>query len=289
MGKAMQTSRSVVLALAAWTTPSLAVAAPAPRSSVRVEIDVSALEAFDAGGIDKDLRVRTERIVDKEGFFLDDGAGDSIVVRIDYVDKEDLEYGIHIFVKDDGKVVEPGEEWFVCMYCSHKSVGERYAERLPGALARLRAANEGKAAPAQTDDAATGGEQPAEESKGGEPKPEADATEQGSQPRAERPFVLRNAGLATVIPGGVALGVGIGLVLAGTQRVDRGDDITIYEQHYRSPGIALVVVGGVGAAAGIGLLVAHALRARGHGSARERLTWTPVFGEHTGVMLRGRF
>jgi hypothetical protein len=300
MGRLLQTSHRLSVlrgVIAAWVLPSLAIAASAPRATVRVEIDVSAIEAFDAGGIERDLRARTEHILDERGYFLDDAAADSVVVRIDYVDKEDLEYGIHIYVYDDGRVVQPGEEWLVCKYCPHSMVAERFAERLPGALVRLEAANAAaKDEPAKDepvkDEPAVKDEPVVKDGTALEDGPEREreaAAANGSAGRPAGTLVLRNVGLGVLVPGVAALGVGMGLVLAGTRRVDRGDDVMIFERHYRPPGIAMTVVGGAATAAGIGLLVAHALRGRGKAHASERVRLGPLLGGQAGVVLRGRF
>lgn len=293
MGGVLQTKRPLRVlggVIAAWVVPSLVLAAPATRATVRVEIDVTAIEKFDAGGIERDVRARTEAIVDEQGYFLDDAAEDSIVVKIDYVDKEDLEYGIHIFVYDDGAEVRPGEEWLVCKYCSHALVGERYAERLPGALGRLSGANEAKAkAAAEAAATAREAEAPGDGAVGVEPQPGSETSGGEAEPKPERPFLLRNVGIGLLVPGGVALGVGLGLVVAGTREVDRGNEAEIADRNYRAPGTAVAIVGGIAAATGIALLVAHAIRKRDRGTT-ERVTWTPVLeGTAVGAALRGRF
>lgn len=111
--------------------------------------------------------------------------------------------------------------------------------------------------------------------------------EPGQKPSSK---VLRNAGLALVVPGGVALGVGIGLIAAGKREVENpnGGDAVLAERNYRPTGIALAVSGGVVAAAGVALLVVHARRQRpGKGS---RVAWSPVVdGSQAGFVLAGRF
>ena len=293
MGRLVQASARLGIAklvLAGWVIPSLALAGPGPRATVRVEIDVSKLAELDAEGIEPDVRARTELLLDERGYFLDDGAGDSIVVRIDYVSEHDQVYGIEIDVLDDGKVVPPGGDRVVCEYCTYSMVAERYAEQLPGALDRLARANAGVGDPPggepREDGTAT-----VEDGGGGEPEPR-DRGANEDEPKPPRSLVLRNAGLGLLVPGGVALGVGIGLVAVGTREVDRDNEAEIAERNYRTPGTAVAIVGGIATITGIGLLVAHAMRGRKRGGAdvSDRVTWSPVLdGTHAGMVLRGRF
>lgn len=116
------------------------------------------------------------------------------------------------------------------------------------------------------------------------------ADEPRDEPARKPSYALRNAGLALVVPGGVALGIGIGLIAAGKREVENpsGDDAVLAERNYRPAGIGLAVTGGVVAAAGVALLVVHARRSR-EGNAK-RVAWSPVFGNaHLGVALAGRF
>jgi hypothetical protein len=122
------------------------------------------------------------------------------------------------------------------------------------------------------------------------------APAQGEENREAKPVhetpgdsskTLRNVGLALLVPGGVALGVGIGLVAAGTREIKRVDR-QIDERNYRPPGIAVAVSGAVAAAAGVALIVVHAKRARGRGDARAM--WSPMIGGATaGILLSRRF
>lgn len=119
-----------------------------------------------------------------------------------------------------------------------------------------------------------------------------DASDDVSPPapdRAGKPSnALRNVGLALVVPGGVTLGVGIGLVAAGARDVDEPDPLRVTERNYRPPGVALAVSGGVVAAAGVALLVVHVLRAR-NGKSR-RMVWAPVVvGGRGGISITGNF
>lgn len=289
MGRHVQASARLgfaKLVLAGWVIPSLAVAGPGPRATVRVEIDTSKLPEFDARGIEPGVRGRTELLLDQHGYFLDDAADDAIVVRIEYINEHDQVYRIQIDVLDDGKVVSPSAEPVVCEYCNYRMVADLYAEQLPGALERLAKANAAVEA-AVVAEPKQDGTPTAEDKGGGEPEPED--TENGDEPKPRRSLTLRNAGLGLLVPGGVALGVGLGLVAVGTRRVDRGDDIVIWERFYRPPGIAIAAVGGVAAVTGIGLLVVHALRGRGKDGASERITWSPVLGGQTGVVVTTRF
>lgn len=272
--------------VAGWAIPALAAAGPSPRATVRVEIDVSKVEEFDAGGIEKDVRARTEHIVDEQGYFLDDAAPDAIVVRVEYIDKQNLEYGIHFDVLNDGKLVQPGEQRVVCKYCNHSMIADKVAERLPGALERLAKSNAGDDAEPVVDEPADDGTLAVEDDGGKQPG----GTERDVGRRAPRSLVLRNAGLGVLIPGGVALGVGAGLALAGTREVEPERPGELLERDYRPPGIAVAVIGAVATSVGVGLLIAHAVRNRGgKSSAPERLTVSPLLGEQAGVVLRGRF
>lgn len=101
-------------------------------------------------------------------------------------------------------------------------------------------------------------------------------------------MALRNAGLGLVVPGGVALGVGIGLIAAGLREVENpnGDAAVIAERNYRPAGVVVAVVGGTAAAAGVALLIAHV-----RGSRKERdLRISPIIGtSHAGLGLGARF
>ncbi len=283
MGRLVQASNRLAVVrcvVAGWLIPALAAASPAARPTVRVDVDLSKIEEFDAGGIERDVRARTEVIASEQGYFLDDGAADKIVVRIEYVDKEDLEYGIYFDVVDDGTPVEPKDDWVVCMYCNHRMVADKYAERLPLALERLAKANASADEPAH---AGTGGE--------GKPTPSADTVGEASDAEAKPAdtLVLRNVGLGLLVPGALVLGTGLGMVAAGSRPVDRDQPHEILERDYRPPGIALTVVGASTAAVGIGLLVTHAVRKRRSGRATEQLGWGPMLDGRAGLVVSGRF
>jgi hypothetical protein len=71
---------------------------PPPRPTVHVELDVSAIDEVEAGDLEMEARGRTELILDARGYFLDEAAADLVVVRFEHVNREDHEYGIHIYV-----------------------------------------------------------------------------------------------------------------------------------------------------------------------------------------------
>lgn len=286
MGRLVQASNRLAVVrcvVAGWAIPALAAAGPAPRATVRVDVDLSKIEEFDAGGIEREVRARTEVIVDQQGYFLDDAATDSIVVRIEYVDKEDLEYGIYFDVIDDGMPVEPSEDWIVCMYCNHRMVAERYAERLPSALDRLAKAN------AAAEDPAPGAVDEGTAGQADEAAPDPGVEGGDSEPKPADTLVLRNAGLGLLIPGALVLGAGLGMVVAGTREVDRERPYEILERNFRPPGIGLAAVGGAATAVGIGLLVTHAVRKRGKGRTTDPLSWGPMLDGRAGLVVSGRF
>lgn len=267
---------------AAIETPAEAPA-PAERPMVRLVIDTS--------GMFEDQREDTARWIREDGTPVLEDAGVTVV------DDASAELEIRVAVKVEGvgyavetTVWKPGASkpevdrgHRVCEACVRSEVVRLVARELAwvgGWLAVRPASAEPDAPPVQPvepdDDPVT-----QESSTANEPR----------DPPARKPgYVLRNAGLALVVPGGIALGVGIGLVAAGKRNVENpnGDDAVIAERNYRPPGIALAVTGGVAAAAGVALLVVHARRARS--GNRSQMAWSPVLsGTHVGVALAGRF
>jgi hypothetical protein len=282
----------------------LAVPRRSPLPEVSVEIDVSALDRADAREMEMAVRGRTELVLDEREYFLDEAATDAIVVRIGYGHEEGHGYQAHIYVYEDGQLVAPGEERLVCDSCSPSRVAELYADCLAAALDRLAAANAARAEqelvpdeppatvelPATVEPPATI-EPPLHEVVMVEPAPQPSP----SLPTVEAPpsrgrrLALRNAGLATVIPGSLALGAGVGLVLVGHQPVDQDDDLQIVERHFRPPGIAVAAAGGVATVAGLAMLLRSARLGSGKRRASERLGWGPVLGTRAGVVLLGKF
>ncbi len=251
-----------------------------PLPEVAVQIDASALDPTDGRAMEVAVRGRTERVLDTRGYFLDDAAKDSILVRVDVMEGRDLGCLVLVQAYDDGRLVPPGEARIAAESCSPATVASAYADRLPVVLDALAAANAAAVVPAPTVVILA----PVEPAPDPSPPPVAMPS-----PRPARSPALRRAGLATLVPGVVALGAGIGMTLAGSQPVDRGDEAWIVERHFRPPGIAASAIGGVATLLGIALLSSDARRGARRQRTRARLTWRPEPGSPLGVALEGRF
>ncbi|MCX4248126.1 hypothetical protein OEB96_46370 [Paraliomyxa miuraensis] len=258
-------------------------AAPAP---VRVNVTGEQLDPKDAKALEPSVRKAAEGTLrDEHGVVLEDDAQTEVKIEIrPFGDTKPRDAVIfRVTVSTDGNEVYAGHptSWFK----------EDDAELLEVVRTRVTEAAEHlpeQPEPTAVEAAATDADPGVEESTAGiddEADTTAPPSEGGAQP-AEASLTLRNVGLGLLVPGGVALGVGIGLVAAGTREVDDGLAVEITERNYRPPGIGVAVLGGVAVAAGIGLLVTHAVRKR----SSERLGWGPMLeGSHAGVVLRGRF
>lgn len=261
-------------------------AAPAP---VRLQVTGERLDPKHAKTLEPRVREGVERFLrDGHGVAIEEDA--TTEVRIELRPFEDPkkrdELIFRVTVSSDGTVVYSGQPTS-CLQCDEAKLIVSVLTRVTEAVGHL---------PEQPEEAvaeeAGGAAEPVAEEEGTGEADEAVAetteppVEDGPQPSAAPSLTLRNAGLGLLIPGGVALGVGIGLVAVGTREVDDGVEVDLTERNYRPPGIGLAVVGGLAVAAGIGLLVTHATR-RG---ARERVSLSPVLERtRAGVVLRGRF
>lgn len=286
MGRGARSKRSLAaMVVAAQLVVGTAWAAPAP---VRLQVTGERLDPKHAKTLEPRVREAIEGVLrDEHGVTIAEDATTEVRVELrPFEDKKNRDELIfRVTVSADGDEVYAGQPTS-CLQCDEAkllaSVRTRVAEAA-GHLPELpeEAVAEEDAAPvegstADQDDAAVvereteTGERPAE----------------GDLQPASPSSTLRNVGLGLVIPGGVALGVGIGLAAAGTREIEDGVALDITERDYRPAGIAIAVVGGVAVAAGIGLLVTHAVRKR----SSERIGWSPMVGRsHAGMVLRGRF
>ena len=265
-------------------TPLVAGTAWAAPAPVRVHVTGEQLAPKEAKALEPTVRKAVEGVLrDEHGVVLEENATTEVKIEIrPFGDAKARDSVIfRVTVSTDGNEVYAGHptSWFK----------EDNTELL--AVVRTRVTEAVEHLPEQPKSAV------AEEAAADEPAPaenadddgEAEATEppdeDGPQPTAP-PLTLRNAGLGLLVPGSVALGVGIGLVAVGTREVDDGVEVDLTERNYRPPGIGIAVLGGVAVAAGIGLLVTHATRK----AARERVSLSPVLERtQAGVMLHGRF
>lgn len=262
-------------------TPARATA-PTERPVARLVIDTS--------GMFEDEREHTARWIREDGVPVLADAGVT-------VDDSSTALEIRVAVRVDGvgyavetSVWRPGAEVpevdrgrRVCEACVRSEVLQLVTRDLAWVGGWLTV----QSAPAEPEASPAPGDEPEEEPAEVDPGP---TVEPDRQPASGQSKVLRNAGLALVVPGGVALGVGVGLVVAGMREVEspNAEDTVIAERNYRPPGIALAVFGGAAAAAGVALLVVHARRDRAGRSAR--MAWSPTLGgTHAGFVITGRF
>ena len=253
-------------------------AAPAP---VRVHVTGEQLDPKDAKALEPSVRKAAESLLRNEhGVVLEEDATTELKVEIrPFGDTKARDAVIfRVTVSTNGNEVYAGHptSWFK----------EDDAELLAVVQTRVTEAVEHlpeQPEPAIVEEAAVD-EPVAREDAGDDGAPETTEPPDEDEPRPSS--TLRNAGLGLLISGGVALGVGIGLVAAGTREVDDGLAVEITERNYRPPGIGVAIFGGVAVAAGVALLLSHKPRS----AARERVSLSPVLGQaQAGVTLRGRF
>jgi hypothetical protein len=189
------------MAMVAWA----ASGAAQPERAVRLEVDVSAIAQADAPHIERATLEQIDPLLRDRSYIRADDADDAIEIRVDYVDREDREYSIHIDIYDQGQLVEPGIPWFVCKFCPQGMVAEAVAEQLPAAIDLLEQAQ------AHSDEANTSPTRP---------EPETPAAEHKPPPLVHPPLVhpigWLGLGGAVVAVGGLATGI------AGVVRLKQG-------------------------------------------------------------------
>lgn len=207
-------------------------AAPATERPLRVKIDASALAKADAPHIERFTLERIEPLLAERSYTRADDAADAIEIRFDYLDKKDLEYAIYVDVFDDGKLVKPGIDWFVCKFCPQTMLADTVAKSFPAALDRLEQAEaevETKAAPAE----------PA-----GEGTPPQEPSDPGEEP-SKPPKAIGWLG----ITGAVVAGGGLATTIAGAVQLAKGEvveptmSLRQRVESYRPQGVALVSIG----------------------------------------------
>lgn len=193
---------------------------------LRVEIDVSAIAEADRPHIERFTRERIGPLLQGRSFVESAEAEDSVSIRVDYLDAEDLEYAIYVDVYDDGEKVQPGIDWFVCKFCPQGMVADTIAKELPAALDLLEQAEASEPA------VEAGGEPPVQ------PSGEVTPTDEPVQP-------IGWLG----ITGAVAAGGGLATTIAGAVRLAQGEvaDPSMTSQQrvtdYRPQGLVLLGVG----------------------------------------------
>lgn len=261
-------------------------AAPAP---VRINVTGERLDPKDAKALEPFVREAAEGYLRGEhGVVIEDGAKTEVKIELRPFGTAKARDAVifRVTVSTDGNELYAGHptSWFKEDDTELVAVVRTRVTEAVGHLPELRDAEAvpGDQSAIEEEDAAEAAEEMAETT---EP-----SVEDGRQPTAPA-LTLRNAGLGLVIPGGVALGVGIGLVAVGKREVYPTNEEEIGERDFRTPGAAMLIVGGIVAAAGVGLLVAHTVRVRKRNDRKgERLMWSPVIdGTHAGAVLGGRF
>lgn len=271
-------------ALVAELTAGVAWAAPAP---VRVEVTSEALDPKHAKAVGPRVRdTAAGSLHDEHGVPIEGDATTIVAVELRPITKasERDKVIFRVTVLVDGKEVYAGQPTS-CWGCDEAKLLASVRTQVAAVVEHLPERAEAAVVGEERSDEAATVEEPSGEVADGEPEMGPPRAQDRPQPAAPT-LTLRNAGLGLAIPGGVMLGVGIGLVVAGTREVDDGVAVEITERNYRPPGIGVAVVGGVAVVAGVALLVTHAARKR----AGERLSLSPMFERsQAGVVLRGRF
>lgn len=250
----------MVLALAspaAWAAPPAATA----ERPLRVEVDVSALAKADAPHIERFTLERMAPLLRERSYTRTEDAEDAIAIRVDYIDAKDLEYAIYVDVYDDGKLIKPGIDWFVCKFCPQTMLADTVAKNLPAAFDLLE----------QAEAAAVAAATPADPSPETNTEP-SDATEQ--PPARVRPIgwlgitgaVVAGGGLATTIAGAVRLAQG-----EVTEPSDMAETVVT---DYRPQGVALVGIGATAVVVGTTALVVD-LVLRKKKRQRQGVTFAP--------------
>jgi hypothetical protein len=282
--------RSTIMALVAGTValaPGLALGAVGPGategSPTQPDAPVVRL-VIDTSGMFENHREDTARWIREDGLPVLADAGVT-------VDDANAELEVHVVVMAEGvgfavevsvwkagadrPEVDRGHR--VCQYCVRSEVLQLVTRELTwigGWLAVRPIAPEPAPEPEPEPEAAV--------------EPEAKRETVEPQPEPPRSMMLRDMGLALVVPGGVALGVGIGLIAAGVREVDDDDVGTHTERNYRPAGVTIAVSGAVAASIGAALLLVHARR--GRDSKDKGIAWSPVIGRaHAGIVVVGRF
>lgn len=260
----------MAMALVAAMSGTARAEAPSEAAhQLRVEIDVSAIAEADRPHIERFTRERIGPLLQERSFVESDSAEDSVSIRVDYLDKEDLEYAIYVDVFDDGQEVQPGIEWFVCKFCPQSMVADTIAEELPAALDLLEQAEVSKAA---------------EE----DPGAEVDSGATGTP--TDEP--VRPIGWLG-ITGAVVAGGGLATTIAGAVRLAQGEraEPSMTSQRrvtdYRPQGLALLGVGTSALILGTTALVVDVVVRK---KKRDGVALGPAWLPHgAGISVSGRF
>lgn len=285
MGRRAPSKRPLAaMIVGAQLVAGTAWAAPAP---VRVQVTGEQLDPKHAKALEPRVREAAEALLREEhGVAIEDDATTEVEIELRPFEnkKKRDELIFRVTVSSDGKEVHAGQPTS-CLQCDEAKLLASVRTRVTEAVGHLPERPQETVAEEPSGEEGAAVEEDSGEVVDGEPETDQPPAKDGPQPAAPS-LTLRNAGLGLVIPGGVALGVGIGLMVVGTREVDDGLAVEVTERNYRPPGIGVAVVGGVAVAAGVALLVTYAVRKR----SSERISWGPMFdGSQAGVTLRGRF
>lgn len=251
----------MTITLLAATSGTAWAGAPSEETRpLRVEIDVSAIAEADRPHIERFTRERIGPLLQERSFVESDAAEDSVSIRVDYLDAEDLEYAIYVDVYDDGEKVQPGIDWFVCKFCPQGMVADTIAKELPAALDLLDQAEASEAAQDDTE-------------------PQVESGGQGTSP--DQP--IKPIGWPG-ITGAVAAGGGLAMTIAGSVRLAQGEVIDPSDspqanaRDFRPQGLVLVGVGATVLAVGTTALVVDLVLRK---KKRKEVSVHPALTPHT--------
>ncbi|MEX1365587.1 MAG: hypothetical protein AB1Z98_20835 [Nannocystaceae bacterium] len=244
-----------------------AVAGPSAATAerpVELELDLTAIAAADAPHIERFVYERSGPILHERAYVVtprSEDRADAIVVRVDYVDADDLEYAIHVEVLDDGETIEPGIDWFVCQFCPQDMVADAIAGVLPAALELL-----------ESHERAAAEERAALDARSSSPE-----HHHVDEPRRDSVASIGWLGVTGVV---VASG-GVAMVTAGAVELARGPVIepsrgsTLRSTDYRMQGRWLVGAGAGAVLLGTAAVVVDVVRRKRRNGLALSPTWLP--------------
>lgn len=285
---------SIAAALVA-SLPLAAVHAAGPQPGAVAEDSAQAVSlTVDAEGVPEYERADVQQWIREDGsdaltrggvaVVADGGAFEYEVRVVVRFDEQSSDYHLAVGAWEPGgdePVVQRRER--VCKVCNRTELLAMVEDELSWMAGRLVADPQATATTDSADSTTEGAVEGADDEGSDDGQESSTGGEVEVPPPSKR---LRNAGLGLVIPGGVALGVGIGFIVANERPADSADERLDGRRAFRPAGIGLAIGGGLAAIAGTTLLIIHNKRSK----RGDTLGWSPIISPtEAGLSIRGSF
>jgi len=262
-------------------TAGAAWAAPAP---VRVEVTSEALDPKHAKTVGPRVRDAAEdSLRDEHDVPVEGDATTIVAVELRPITKasERDKVIFRVTVLVDGKEVYAGQPTS-CWGCDESKLLASVRTQVGGVVEHLPERAEEEVV---VEEPTAAGDEAGGDGVEGEDRSAVDQPVDGEVSTPAPTLTVRNVGIGLTAAGGVALAVGIGLVVAKERALDVDEERELVQQ-LRPTGVALAVIGGAALAAGVVALVVHGTRKK----QAKRTAWAPVGGAgFVGFAIERRF